>query len=138
MRLTFSTSSAWRRHPYRYTIPRTDAGGNTYSVRRRNHRNLGIDAFGGNSDYQNGSRYLSTVGNPISGAGESTNDQFMRINGFLGNADLSLILHMLSQRTDTDLLSAPKVLTRPGGRVVGNEAAVFQYQHLVAHRKNIL
>ena len=42
----------------------------------------------------------------------------MRVNAFLGSADLSMILHMLSQRSDTDLLSAPKVLTRPSNRAV--------------------
>lgn len=80
--------------------------------------NVGINAFGGSSDYGNGGRYLSTVGNHISGSERSTNDQFMRFNAFLGSADLSMILHMLSQRSDTDLLSAPKVLTRPGEQAV--------------------
>ena len=112
-----STSSRWQRMPYRSTVTKS-IGDTTYTTRVRNRRNLGLNAFGGTSDYQNGSRYLSTVGNPISGAGESTNDQFMRINGFLGNADLSLILHMLSQRTDTDLLSAPKVVTKSGQQAV--------------------
>ena len=59
-------------------------------------------------------RYLSTPKNHIFGEENSPNDQFMRVNAFLGNADLSMILHMLSQRSDTDLLSAPKVLTGPG------------------------
>lgn len=75
-------------------------------------RNIGIT--GDPSTYQSGMRYLSTDGNHISGEGYSTNDRFMRVNAFLGNADLSMILHMLSQRSDTDLLSAPKVLTAPG------------------------
>ncbi len=82
---------------------------------RREHggkRNIGIT--GDPSTYQSGMRYLSTKSNYISGEGYSTNDQFMRVNAFLGNADLSMILHMLSQRSDTDLLSAPKVLTGPG------------------------
>ena len=82
----------------------------------RNHggkRNIGISGDGGNT-YQSGMRYLSTQGNHISGEGKSVNDNFMRVNAFLGNADLSMILHMLSQRSDTDLLSAPKVLTGPG------------------------
>lgn len=82
---------------------------------RREHggkRNIGIT--GDPSTYQSGMRYLSTKSNHISGEGYSTNDQFMRVNAFLGNADLSMILHMLSQRSDTDLLSAPKVLTGPG------------------------
>ena len=78
----------------------------------------GVSKFGGDADYGNGNRYLSTLGNHISGESKSTNDQFMRVNAFLGNADLSMILHMLSQRSDTDLLSAPKVLTRPGEEAV--------------------
>ncbi len=81
-------------------------------------RNLGINAFGGTTDYSNGNRYLSTVGNHISGESASTNDQFMRVNAFLGEADLSMILHMLSQRSDTDLLSAPKVVTKSGENAV--------------------
>jgi general secretion pathway protein D len=81
-------------------------------------RNVGVSAFGGTSDYSNGNRYLSTVGNHISGSEASNNDQFMRLNAYLGTADLSMILHMLSQRSDTDLLSAPKVLTRPGEEAV--------------------
>ncbi len=81
-------------------------------------RNIGLDAFGGSSDYQNGNRYLSTVGNHISGESASNNDQFMRVNAFLGQADLSMILHMLSQRSDTDLLSAPKVVTKSGEQAI--------------------
>ena len=79
---------------------------------------VGVDAFGGTSDYGNGNRYLSTVGNHISGESASNNDQFMRVNAFLGQADLSMILHMLSQRSDTDLLSAPKVVTKSGEQAV--------------------
>ena len=82
------------------------------------NRNLGINAFGGTSDYSNGNRYLSTVGNHISGESKSVNDQFMRVNAFLGSADLSMILHMLAQRSDTDLLSAPKVVTKSGENAV--------------------
>ena len=82
-------------------------------------RNLGINAFGGTgSGYGNGNRYLSTMSNHISGESKSNNDQFMRVNAFLGTADLSMILHMLSQRSDTDLLSAPKVVTKSGENAV--------------------
>lgn len=79
---------------------------------------MGVDAFGGSSSYGNGNRYLSTVGNHISGESASNNDQFMRVNAFLGQADLSMILHMLSQRSDTDLLSAPKVVTKSGEQAI--------------------
>lgn len=80
----------------------------------KHSRNLGLEAMGGSSDYANGNRYLSQTGNHVSGQGNASNDQFMRVNAFLGSADLSMILHMLSQRSDTDLLSAPKVVTKSG------------------------
>lgn len=86
--------------------------------RQLNNGKIGINGFGGTSDYQNGNRYLSTVGNHISGQSASNPDQFMRVNAFLGSADLSMILHMLSQRSDTDLLSAPKVVTKSGENAV--------------------
>ena len=80
---------------------------------------LGINAFGGtDAAYGNGNRYLSQSGNYISGGDKFTNDQFMRLNAFLGAADLSMILHMLSQRSDTDLLSAPKIVTKSGENAV--------------------
>ncbi|MBP5285187.1 MAG: type II and III secretion system protein [Kiritimatiellae bacterium] len=91
-------------------------------------KNMGVSGFGGEgATYQNGNRYLSTLSNHISGEGYSTNDQFMRVNAFLGNADVSMILHMLSQRSDTDLLSAPKVLTRPGEEAVMKVVTEYIY-----------
>ena len=51
----------------------------------------------------------------------------MRINAFLGGADLSMILHMLSQRSDTDLLSAPKVLTQSGQEAVMKVVTEYIY-----------
>jgi len=104
--------------------PGTSGAGTTTTVNGTwtssplSEHNLGVNAFGGTSSYQNGMRYLSTTGNPIAGQGTSVNDSFMRANAFIGNADLSMILHMLSQRTDTDLLSAPKVVTKSGQQAV--------------------
>ena len=91
----------------------------------RSSRHVGIDGFG--DEYSTGQRYLSTLSNHISGESKSTNDQFMRLNAFLGSADLSMILHMLSQRSDTDLLSAPKVLTRPGEEAVMKVVTEYIY-----------
>ena len=89
-------------------------------------KNVGINAINGTT-YQTGMRYLSTEGNHISGEGASNNDQFMRVNAFLGNADLSMILHMLSQRSDTDLLSAPKVVTKPGQEATIKVVTIYRY-----------
>ena len=102
---------------------------NNYWIRDRvgDGRNIGINAFGGSSDYANGNRYLSTMGNHITGSEVPINDQFMRVNAFLGEADLSLILHMLSQRSDTDLLSAPKVVTKSGEKAVMKVVVEYLY-----------
>ena len=103
---------------YNRTIPYNSKGGSLIRS-SEGSRQIGVNAFGGTgSEYGNGNRYLSTKGNHISGAENSNNDQFMRVNAFLGSADLSMILHMLSQRSDTDLLSAPKIVTKSGENAV--------------------
>ncbi len=96
----------------------------------RGHKGVGISSMydsEGNLVYGPNQRYLSTLSNHISGQGYSTNDQFMKINAFLGGADLSMILHMLSQRSDTDLLSAPKVLTQSGQEAVMKVVTEYIY-----------
>ena len=92
----------------------------------RTGKNVGVNAVNG-TDYTTGMRYLSTDGNHISGKGASSNDKFMKINAFLGNADLSMILHMLSQRSDTDLLSAPKVVTKSGQEATIKVVTIYRY-----------
>ncbi|MDA3925260.1 MAG: hypothetical protein PF904_11245 [Kiritimatiellae bacterium] len=91
-----------------------------------NNHNVGIDAIDG-SNFSTGNRYLSTDGNPIAGEGSAINDQFMQVNAFLGNADVSMILHMLSQRSDSDLLSAPKVVTKSGQEAVMKVVTEYIY-----------
>ena len=68
--------------------------------------------------FNNGMRFLgdsSTYANRInlSGATLAPNDEFLGFSAVFGRMDISLILHMLAQRTDTDMLSSPKVLARP-------------------------
>lgn len=68
--------------------------------------------------FNNGMRFLgdsSTYANRInlSGATLAPNDEFLGFSAVFGQMDVSLILHMLAQRTDTDMLSSPKVLARP-------------------------
>ena len=89
-------------------------------------RNVGINGING-TDYATGLRYLSTEGNHISGEGASNNDKFMKMNAFLGNADLSMILHMLSQRSDTDLLSAPKVVTKSNQEATIKVVTIYRF-----------
>ena len=102
--------------------------GERYSRRNgpRTRTNMGVSAVNG-TDYSSGMRYLSTDGNHIAGQGTSINDRFMKVNAFLGNADLSMILHMLSQRSDTDLLSAPKVVTKSGQEATIKVVTIYRY-----------
>ncbi len=109
---------------------KVNTGTSSSSASTGRYPNFGVNAIGGVSDYSQttdgdgnrtysmGGRYLSTSGNHISGDSAAYNDQFMRVNAFLGQADLSMILHMLAQRSDTDLLSAPKVVTKSGENAV--------------------
>lgn len=119
------------------TTPITSAGGAASSYARSSGApwirgagskgSVGFSSTGGETGYGMNNRYLSTLGNHINGEGYSTNDQFMRVNAFLGSADLSMILHMLSQRSDTDLLSAPKVLTRSAEQAVIKVVTLYRY-----------
>jgi len=88
--------------------------------------NMSVGKIDGNN-YSTGMRYLSTEGNPIVPEGATINDNFMRVNAFLGNADVSMILHMLSQRSDSDLLSAPKVVTKSGQEAVMKVVTEYIY-----------
>ena len=119
MNSTLNQNNGWTfTDSYQRTVPYVSKNGNL--IRDvGGKKNIGLNAFGGtDATYGNGNRYLSQTGNHISGSDASSNDQFMRVNAFLGQADLSLILHMLSQRSDTDLLSAPKVVTKSGENAV--------------------
>jgi len=128
--------NAWSTLPTSQTVISYDSEGNETGRQtiyhdgevgqRRTGKNIGITGDGG-ATYQTGMRYLSTADNHISGKGASKNDQFMRVNAFLGNADLSMILHMLSQRSDTDLLSAPKVVTKSGQEATIKVVTIYRY-----------
>jgi general secretion pathway protein D len=81
--------------------------------------NMGMNAIDGtDTGYSTGNRYLNTLNNPVVGEGATVNDKFMKLNAFIGGADISMILHMLCQRSDTDVLSAPKVTTKSGQEAI--------------------
>jgi len=105
--------------------PVASKSGQTGLVAAPSH-NASVGAVDGSS-YSTGNRYLSSSGNPIVGNGTAINDSFARFNAFLGNADLSMILHMLSQRSDTDLLSAPKVVTKSGQEAIMKVVTEYIY-----------
>jgi general secretion pathway protein D len=80
---------------------------------------MGMNAMDGtDTGYSTGNRYLNSLNNPVVGEGAPINDKFMKLNAFIGGADISMILHMLCQRSDTDVLSAPKVTTKSGQEAI--------------------
>jgi len=84
-----------------------------------NGHNMGMNAIDGtDTGYSTGNRYLNSLNNPVVGEGAPVNDKFMKLNAFIGGADISMILHMLCQRSDTDVLSAPKVTTKSGQEAI--------------------
>jgi general secretion pathway protein D len=90
--------------------------------------NMGMNAIDGTATgYSTGMRYLNTLNNPIVGEGAPVNDKFMRLNAFIGGADVSLILHALCQRSDTDVLSAPKVTTKSGQEAIMKVVTEYIY-----------
>jgi len=110
------TGNAWGWSQNGLLAPRAIGSGQYGQVPALRH-NAMVNAVDG-VNYSTGQRYLLTPDNglnqnPILGQKGVINDQFMRLNAFIGGADVSMILHMLSQRSDTDLLSAPKVTVSP-------------------------
>ena len=89
-------------------------------------KNMNVNAIDG-ATYQTGMRYLSNGDHIVKADGTQYNDKFMKVNAFLGNADLSMILHMLSQRSDTDLLSAPKIVTRNNQEATIKVVTIYRY-----------
>ena len=71
----------------------------------------------------NGMRFLgdgSVYANRINLANSAVapNDTFASFSAVFGKVDMTMILHMLAQRSDTDMLSSPKVVVRPDQEAV--------------------
>ncbi len=93
-----------------------------------NNHNMGMNAIDGtDTGYTTGMRYLNTLNNPIVGEGAPVNDKFLKLNAFIGGADVSMILHALCQRSDTDVLSAPKVTTKSGQEAIMKVVTEYIY-----------
>lgn len=93
-----------------------------------NNHNMGMNAIDGtDTGYTTGMRYLNSLNNPIVGEGAPVNDKFLKLNAFIGGADVSMILHALCQRSDTDVLSAPKVTTKSGQEAIMKVVTEYIY-----------
>ena len=61
------------------------------------------------------------------GASVNAADDVLSLRGVLDNLDVGMVLHMLSQRSNTDLLSAPKVVTKSGQEAVMKVVTEYIY-----------
>ncbi len=94
-------------------------GGAQYVFRNGAH-GTGTDNIGMHAGtINNGMRFLGNgdaAANRINLAKSTIapNDEFATFSAVFGKIDMTMILHMLAQRSDTDMLSAPKVLAKNG------------------------
>lgn len=84
-----------------------------------------MNAIDGQNACSTGNRYLSSTGDR--GRRQRHQRRVREVNAFIGSAILSMILHMLSQRSDTDLLSAPKVVTKSGQEAIMKVVTEYIY-----------
>lgn len=91
---------------------------------RRGSRSTGTDNIGMHAGaINNGMRFLgdsSLAANRVNlgGATIAPDDTFATFSAVFGKLDMTMILHMLAQRSDTDMLSSPKVLVKSGQEAI--------------------
>ncbi|MDO5463161.1 MAG: hypothetical protein Q4F99_06750 [bacterium] len=76
-----------------------------------------IAVHGGANAFNQGTRFLGDSGlyaNRVNLTGGTlpVDDTFLTFSAVFGELDMTMILHMLAQRSDTDMLSSPKVLAK--------------------------
>jgi len=70
------------------------------------------------ANFTKGLRFLGTGAAGVTSGSGTAIDSVLSLHGVLDNLDMTTVLHMLSQRDNTDLLSAPKVVTKSGQEAV--------------------
>jgi general secretion pathway protein D len=74
-----------------------------------------------------GSRFLNSSGNGVLTAGTTKQDDLLKLTAGLDGNAISMILHALSQKTSTDVLSAPKVVTKSGQEAIMKVVTEYIY-----------
>jgi general secretion pathway protein D len=78
-------------------------------------------------NFSNGSRFLNSAGNGVLNAGTTKQDDLLKLTAGLDGNAISMILHALSQKTSTDVLSAPKVVTKSGQEAIMKVVTEYIY-----------
>jgi general secretion pathway protein D len=77
--------------------------------------------------YSRGMRFLDSDGNGVTPAGTTKPDDLLKLTAGLDGNAISMILHALSQKTSTDVLSAPKVVTKSGQEAIMKVVTEYIY-----------
>lgn len=80
-----------------------------------------------NRSFGRGMRFLNTPDNGIIPDQGMRNDDLLQLTAAIDGNALSMILHALSQQTSTDLLSAPKVVTKSGQEAIMKVVTEYIY-----------
>ncbi len=79
------------------------------------------------NSYGRGMRFLNSAGNGVLNAGTTKQDDLLKLTAGLDGNAISMILHALSQKTSTDVLSAPKVVTKSGQEAIMKVVTEYIY-----------
>jgi general secretion pathway protein D len=79
------------------------------------------------NSYGRGMRFLNSAGNGVLTAGTTKPDDLLKLTAGLDGNAISMILHALSQKTSTDVLSAPKVVTKSGQEAIMKVVTEYIY-----------
>ncbi len=77
--------------------------------------------------YGRGMRFLNTADNAVIPNQGTKPDDLLKLTAAIDGNALSMILHALSQKTSTDLLSAPKVVTKSGQEAIMKVVTEYIY-----------
>jgi general secretion pathway protein D len=79
------------------------------------------------NSFGRGMRFLNSAGNGVLSAGGTRQDDLLKLTAGLDGNAISMILHALSQKTSTDVLSAPKVVTKSGQEAIMKVVTEYIY-----------
>ncbi|MBM4164064.1 MAG: hypothetical protein FJ222_06455, partial [Lentisphaerae bacterium] len=79
------------------------------------------------NSFGRGMRFINSAGNGVLSDGGTRQDDLLKLTAGLDGNAISMILHALSQKTSTDILSAPKVVTKSGQEAIMKVVTEYIY-----------
>ena len=98
---------------FEWSIGQVGFGGGIIDGQKNSAKTLGDDRSGGRTAITKAFNFLTNNSSVDVNGGASLSDDVIGLQ-FLSNSQVNLVLHMLSTKKNSDLLSAPKVVTASG------------------------